>query len=110
MKPAYQYEAKIINVVDGDTVDAYINLGFSVSVTVRLRILDLDTPEIFHPTYDNEREQGIAAKELAEKFLLDRDVTIQTHKKGKYGRYLASIDMDGVDFAIAMKQAGFIKP
>ena len=57
----YQDKAKVTNVVDGDT------------------------PEIFHPTYDNEREQGIAAKELAEKFLLDRDVTIQTHKKGKYG-------------------------
>lgn len=106
------YSATVTHVVDGDTVDAIVKLGFGVSILARLRILDLDTPEIYHPSQPGERAAGQAATTLACKLLLNRPVTIYTIKsdqKGKYGRYLARIEIDGQDYATIMKKAGFQK-
>ncbi len=47
----YQYKARIIKVVDGDTVDAEVLLGFDVKITLRLRLLGINTPERGQPGY-----------------------------------------------------------
>ena len=90
---AYEYKAKITRVVDGDTMDCDIDLGFGVWIhKERVRIYGIDTPE--SRTRDLvEKRFGLAAKDFAKKFLLDHDpeVTLvckEYDAKGKFGRIL----------------------
>ena len=90
---AYEYKCKIRRIVDGDTVDVDIDLGFNVVLTKeRVRIYGIDTPE--SRTRDLvEKRFGLAAKDFAKKFLLDHDpkvtlVTKEYDAKGKFGRIL----------------------
>jgi micrococcal nuclease len=87
MTPAYRYQAKLHRVIDGDTVDLIVDLGFTVKVQTRFRLLDLDTPEIRGP----EREEGIAARLFLEELLTRGPLTVESHKTGKYGRWLAEL-------------------
>lgn len=86
----YIYDAKVLNIVDGDTVDVLIFLGLDVSVTERLRLHRINAWE----TRGAEREKGLLAKDFVAQVLTLGDV-IEVHtykdKKGKYGRYLADI-------------------
>lgn len=91
----YRYNAKIINIVDGDTVDAEIDVGFKIKITHRLRLLHVDTEEINSP--DSQlRELAATAKGYLLDNLLNRTVNIQTHKADSFGRYLAEIYIDDV--------------
>ena len=64
----YQYKAKLIRVVDGDTVDAMIDCGFSTFKKERIRLYGINTPEI--RTRDKkEKEKGFAAKARLEELL-----------------------------------------
>jgi micrococcal nuclease len=85
----YEYRVKILKVVDGDTVDVDIDLGFGVWLRgERVRLYGIDTPE--SRTRDKEEKiYGLAAKQ----FLKDKlrgDITLRTYKdgKGKFGRIL----------------------
>lgn len=97
-KNKYQYEATITNVVDGDTVDALVDLGFNITSKMRIRIYGVDTKEI-NSKYTEEREQAMKAKTFVTLFLLNRKVLLTTYKPDKYGRYLAEIHftLDGVE-------------
>ena len=82
----YTYKIKLDRVVDGDTIDAFIDLGFDVSVKKRIRFLGINTPE--SRTRDlEEKARGLAAKERL-KVILEGANTIQlcSHGVGKYGR------------------------
>lgn len=87
----YNYKAKLVRVVDGDTIDAEIDLGFGVFIKQRIRLYGIDTPE--SRTKDlEEKERGLAAKaRLTE--LLPREFIVQTilNKRGKYGRVLGTL-------------------
>ena len=65
----YEYRARITRVIDGDTVEAEIDLGFRVSLEVVLRLVGINTPEVHGP----DRPRGLAAKghlsELLQKHL-----------------------------------------
>ena len=87
----YEYSCKIIKVVDGDTVDVDIDLGFGVWLKKqRIRLYGVDTPE--SRTRDlTEKKFGLIAKEFVlSKLPLDSMQTLRTRKdgKGKYGRIL----------------------
>jgi micrococcal nuclease len=89
----FDYKAYVTNVVDGDTIDVTIDLGFDILVKQRLRLYGIDTPEI--RTKDLvEKEAGMKAKDFVEKAILLKEVMISTYKdkKGKFGRYLAEIN------------------
>ena len=84
----YTYKARLIRVIDGDTVDAEIDLGFDVFVRQRIRLYGINTPES-RTTDLAEKERGLAAKQrLIE--LLPREFVVETilNKRGKYGRVL----------------------
>jgi micrococcal nuclease len=87
----YNYKAKLVRVVDGDTIDAEIDLGFGVFIKQRIRLYGIDTPE--SRTKDlEEKERGLAAKaRLTE--LLPKEFIVQTilNKRGKYGRVLGTL-------------------
>ena len=86
----YVYNAFVTNVVDGDTIDADVDLGFTVWVSIRFRLYGLDTME----TNDKDpikREQALKAKQFVIDRLLNQNVTLRSHKTDKYGRWLADI-------------------
>lgn len=92
----YEYKVReIVKVVDGDTVYATVSLGFHMTALVKLRIEDIDTPEI--NTKDvKEKEQGMLLKHLLiDKFAVIRDLnfpmTLKSSKQGKYGRWIGNI-------------------
>tara|TARA_Y100000593_G_C4239098_1_gene301163 strand:+ start:189 stop:557 length:369 start_codon:yes stop_codon:yes gene_type:complete len=93
----YTYKIKLDRVVDGDTIDAYIDLGFNVSIKKRIRFIGIDTPE--SRTRDlEEKAKGLAAKDRL-KNILEGSNTIQlnSHGVGKYGRCLGELHVDMVD-------------
>tara|TARA_B100000927_G_scaffold281860_1_gene267824 strand:- start:448 stop:813 length:366 start_codon:yes stop_codon:yes gene_type:complete len=87
----YTYKAKLMRVVDGDTVDAEIDLGFGVFMKQRIRLYGINTPE--SRTRDlEEKERGLAAKaRLTE--ILGKEFIINTilNKRGKFGRILGTL-------------------
>ena len=97
----YRYQAKLIRVVDGDTVDAEIDLGFNIYIRERIRLMGIDTPET-RTRNKFEKSWGYKAKErvivlLAEtnnNFILETKI----QKKGKFGRILGKIFTDPFDY------------
>ncbi len=87
----YQYKAKIISVYDGDTVTAVVDLGFHLSKTVKLRLARIDTPEMRGSA--KEKKAGRLAKQFVVDKVLNKDVFIRTSKTGKFGRFIAEIDI-----------------
>lgn len=89
----YEYAVKsVVKVVDGDTVDLLIDLGFSIMHKIRVRLYGINTPE--SRTRDlEEKKLGLAAKErLRELLCVDErsgyNLILSTKERGKYGRYL----------------------
>ena len=93
----YNYKIKLDRVVDGDTIDAYIDLGFDVSVKKRIRFMGINTPE--SRTRDlEEKARGLAAKDRVKQLLEGCDnITVTSHGVGKYGRCLGELHIDVVD-------------
>ena len=80
----YEYKIKLDRVIDGDTVDAYIDLGFDVSVKKRIRFLGINTPE--SRTRDlEEKARGLASKARLIELLGDGDFILESREVGKFG-------------------------
>jgi len=90
----YTYRAKLKRVVDGDTVDVYIDLGFDIHYFSRVRLAGINAPESRTRNLE-EKKLGLAAKEYVEQWFnkVGPDFIIKTTKeeKGKYGRVLGTI-------------------
>ena len=93
----YIYKIKLDRVVDGDTVDAYIDLGFDISVKKRIRFMGINTPETRTKDLE-EKAKGLAAKDRL-KSILEGANTIQlnSHGIGKFGRCLGELHVDVLD-------------
>ena len=93
----YTYKAKLVRVIDGDTIDAEIDLGFNVLIRQRIRLYGINTPEC-RTTDLEEKEKGLAAKErLVE--LLPKEFIVETvlNKRGKFGRILGILHSESED-------------
>ena len=95
----YEYFVKEVkNVVDGDTIDVIIDLGFDILFASRVRLAGIDTPES-RTTDKAEKALGIEAKEYLKKQLKDaKSVVIRTEKMNsseKYGRILGWVYVNG---------------
>ena len=93
----YEYRCKILRVVDGDTVDVDIDLGFGVWMhKQRIRMYGIDTPE--SRTRDLvEKKYGLMAKEIVKKFVPEGSMQIlitEKDDKGKYGRILGKFKIE----------------
>jgi endonuclease YncB( thermonuclease family) len=96
----WKFKATVLNIVDGDTVDVRVELGFHVEVVERLRLcmsdgIGLDAPEV----RGAEREAGLSSKvalrNLLVRYTEDDECIVKTFRgtaQGKYGRYLASLE------------------
>lgn len=88
----YEYDCRIKRVVDGDTIDLDIDLGFGTwRCGERIRLYGVDTPEC--RTRDaKEKAAGLLAKKFVEEALhVGGSYKLQTKEKGKFGRYLGVI-------------------
>lgn len=89
-------QATLVNVVDGDTCDLLVDLGFSVKMKIRFRLIGIDTPEKGQPGW----------KEASDflRTYLDKPVLIQSTKLDKYGRFLAEIYPVGFVVPVSLNQ------
>lgn len=96
----WEYNAEVLRVIDGDTLDLAIDLGFRTFSKVRVRLYGIDTPETYGvPRESEEWQAGMAAKAFVLEWLDNHDgnsVRIRSHdggtpRAGKYGRWLVEV-------------------
>ena len=100
----YEYRVKqVLRVVDGDTIDVDIDLGFDISFTSRVRLAGIDTPES-RTTDKKEKDLGLEVKQrLKELLSKSSSLVIKTEKPDsteKYGRILGWLYIDGAEKSI----------
>ena len=88
----YTYNAQVVRVVDGDTIDAEIDLGFDIKIKKRIRLAGINAPE---PRTRNlaEKKQGLASKERLKHMLEGsaNEFELESKELGKYGRVLGKL-------------------
>lgn len=93
------YKARVDRVVDGDTVDVFMALGFGVWKEERVRIVGIDTPECRTRDLDEKRMGMMAKARVVDMCQVGIEVVLRGTERGKYGRILADIIVDGVSVA-----------
>ena len=96
----YEYGCKVTRVVDGDTIDVDLDLGFDIIYKCRVRLYGIDTPESRTRNKDEKVRGKLAAKFLKDAISNGKNVILQTQlkdSKGKFGRVLASVVIDGIN-------------
>jgi endonuclease YncB( thermonuclease family) len=83
----YQYKSIVTKVIDGDTFEATIDLGFSIYIHKKVRLWAIDAPEVSKP---ETREAGLKTTERLKELIEGKQVMLVTVKEyDKYGRYCA---------------------
>ena len=95
----YQYKAKLVRCVDGDTADLDVDLGFYITIRIRCRLLGVNTPERGKPDY--KRATAMLENLIATQSDEEGYFVISTEKTGKYGRWI--VDIEGVNSVLAEK-------
>lgn len=98
----HQYTGIVYNVVDGDTIDVEIDLGFKIFTRQRLRLNGLDTPERGQVGFEEAKHW------LTEK-LLNQKITLTTTKVSKFGYYLAEITLGQTSINESLLDLGLAK-
>lgn len=91
----YEYRAKVIDVYDGDTLTAQVDLGFHATMTIKVRLLGINAPEVRGET----KPEGLKSKQFLSDLVLNKSVVIFTRKdkQEKYGRWLGEIFLQELD-------------
>lgn len=101
MSHLYTYRARLARVIDGDTFDFEVDLGFHISNQIRVRLADVDTEEIYGVEKESDQYKRGQKQKGFSKDQLEAadDIILKTYKDGtgKYGRYLAEVIVDGED-------------
>ena len=106
----YVYNCKVLNVVDGDTIDIEIDLGFHIKVKERVRLLGVDTPEVFG---QNAEAAGTVASEFTKTWIRERQAiwdrfsyhSIKYNARDKYGRSLGILMWTGSKLSESLNEA-----
>ena len=106
----WEYRARVLRVVDGDTVDADIDVGFHLVTKVRLRLLGVNTPEL-HDRHPVVKAAALQAKAFTQAWVdalptEEWPVTISTQKDDVFGRWLAVVDGPHGELNGALLQSG----
>ena len=89
---------KVTKVVDGDTIDVIIDMGFDIMYKSRVRLFGIDTPESRTRNLDEKKRGLLAKKYLQEALKAGKTLSIKTYKDnetGKFGRILGDVFIDG---------------
>ena len=90
--------SKVTKVVDGDTIDVIIDMGFDIMYKSRVRLFGIDTPEARTRNLDEKKRGLLAKKYLQEALKAGKTLSIKTYKDnetGKFGRILGDVFIDG---------------
>ena len=101
----YEYKCEVTRVVDGDTIDCVLDLGFSILHKCRVRLYGIDTPESRTRDLDEKARGKLASKFLEDSIKNGTEIILRSElkdSKGKYGRVLGSIVVDDLDINQAM--------
>tara|TARA_R110000851_G_scaffold62941_7_gene144155 strand:+ start:267 stop:722 length:456 start_codon:yes stop_codon:yes gene_type:complete len=88
--PATQYRAKVVRVIDGDTFEVEVDLGFRVMRSMRIRLLGVDTPELRRGSAESKKK-GAEAKAWVEDLILGRWVLIDSTTTKSFDRWVAAV-------------------
>ncbi len=118
----YVYRADLNRVIDGDTLEVTIDLGFNIFRKIKIRLKDIDTPEIFRPSCEKEKDHGEKAKTFVEDFLMKtkfpgqlivktvKDASIYTRYIAVVYRYMGGFDLRSqATLSDVLKEHGFEK-
>lgn len=96
----YEYRANILEVYDGDTVTALVDLGFHTQMTIKVRLVGINAPEL----KGDDKGAGLKSRDRLAELVLNKSVTLKTYKdkREKYGRWLAEIFL--LDQAISINK------
>lgn len=106
----YEYKATILKIVDGDTFDASVDLGFDVSVRQTLRFSRIDAFEtrLGATTNAEQKKLGFEGKAFLTSLLpVGTQVVITTEKDDKYGRYIAEVQFNNENINDLMVKKGY---
>ncbi len=109
MKKLFNYNAKVTNVVDGDTVDATVDLGFNVSTNVRIRLAGINAPEM-KSSDKLEREMAELSKKFLSEKILGKDILLDSTGKDKYGRWVGILYINNVPVNNMLISEGYAQP
>ena len=101
----YEYGCTVTRVVDGDTIDVVLDLGFSILHKCRVRLYGIDTPESRTRDLDEKARGKLASKFLADAINNGKKVVLRSKlkdSKGKYGRVLGEIVVDDININVSM--------
>ncbi len=91
----YHYKAKVERIIDGDTIDVVIDLGFKITTYQRIRLANINTPETYIVKKDSEEyKKGVISRLYVEQRIAanHNEIELQTEKiTEKYGRYIGII-------------------
>jgi len=96
----YEYKCEVNRVVDGDTIDATLDLGFNILHKCRVRLYGIDTPESRTRDKDEKIRGNLAKDFLKNEIENGKNVVLRTKLKdsrGKFGRVLASVIVDKIN-------------
>ena len=103
----YEYKATVTKVIDGDTIDCDVDLGFFLTMnSIRFRLLGINAPEMYGMT----KVAGWEAKEFLRERIDGKQVTIRTEKDDSFGRWLAYVYLDDVNINDLMIERGYAEP
>lgn len=91
VKHCYVYKAVITRIIDGDTVDAQIDLGFHTFINHRVRLNGINTPELNSSIFSVREAANKAKERLSELVSKQKLVLLETSKSDLYGRFLGTI-------------------
>ena len=110
IKDKYLYEAELIRVIDGDTVDAWIDLGFDITVRRRIRLWGINAPETRTLDLEEKREGKIAKARLEEVLNLNRgSFMVKSIGVDKYGRCLGELYIQQVNLNKQLLAEGLVE-
>lgn len=100
----YRYRAIVRRVIDADTIDCQVDLGFRLYANERFRLAGVDAWEVRGP----ERLDGLAAKKFVEDILpIGAEVILDTEKEpGSFGRWIATVTIDGTNLSDLLVEKG----
>ena len=86
----YRYLANCVRVVDGDTIDCDVDLGFHAFVKIRFRLARINAPEL-NSKDEGERFRAKRAADVVSALVLNKQIEIVSYKTEKFGRFLAEV-------------------
>lgn len=100
----YTYTAKLLSVIDGNTVDAEIDLGFNVVIKQRIKLFGVDTDNLHSPDVEAKIRAVESKAKLIE--LLPKEFVVETilNKRGKFGRVMGQIYVKDADKLVSINE------